>query len=159
MIPTRIAGIPLRTIILGAVVLIVFFAGTLWALDTFLPGNSKLDDKRPALTALPPLQPVNRASYVITPISVTNAAIRDALDAAAPRNLTGKRDNPLSWTRWAKPISAGPSPAARSRSPAAQAGLAITTTLNGSLRVTGQIANQAGNLTGAITGLLGDRLR
>src|SRR6185312_9636055 len=33
MIPSRIAGIPLRTVILGAVVLVAFFVGTLWALD------------------------------------------------------------------------------------------------------------------------------
>jgi hypothetical protein len=37
-------------------------------------------------------------------------------------------------------------------------GLNIATTLNGSLRVTGQLANQGGNLTGAVTGLLGGRL-
>ena len=40
----------------------------------------------------------------------------------------------------------------------APTGLNIATTLNGSLRVTGQIANQGGNLTGALGGLLGDKL-
>src|SRR5581483_1568571 len=131
MIPRRIAGIPLRTAVMGAAVLVVFFAGTLWALDTFFPGT-KLDDKRPALAALPPLQPVTTASYVITPITVSNTAIRDALDAAAPRNLTGKRDNPLTevlgkadigWT-----LTRGPIGVAGNAN-----GLTLTTQLNGSL--------------------------
>jgi len=87
--------IAMRRIIVGAVIVIVCFVATLWAIDSFSPGG-KIDDKRPALAALPPLQPVTKTSSIIAPVAIANTAIRDALDAAAPRNLTGKRDNPLS---------------------------------------------------------------
>ena len=33
---------------------------------------------------------------VIAPVAVSHTAIRDALEVAAPRNLAGKRENPLS---------------------------------------------------------------
>jgi hypothetical protein len=153
MIHARPGGLSLRTILIGGAIVVVFFAGTLLALNTFFP-DSTLSDKRPALAALPPLQPVTRTSYVIAPVAVAAHAIRDAMDAAAPRSLTGRRDNPLSeilgkadigWT-----ISRGPLAVA-----GGPAGLTISTPLNGTLRATGQIANQAGNLTGAITGLVG----
>src|SRR5690606_30302589 len=48
------------------------------------------------------------------------------------------------------------------RSPLAMSGrsdgVTIATTLNGSLRVTGQIADQAGNITGALAGLVNNNL-
>ena len=79
------------------------------------------------------------------------------MEANAPRGLTGKNENPLAdllgkadigWT-----IARGPFAIT-----GASTGLNISTTLNGSLRVTGQLANQGGNLTGALGGLLGDKL-
>src|SRR5262245_56656543 len=88
-------GIPIKTILLGGAIVIVFFAGTLFALDAIWPSNS-LNDKKPALAELPPLPPVTRTSSVIAPVAVANNAIRDVLENAAPRNLNGKRDNPLS---------------------------------------------------------------
>ncbi len=145
-----------RKIIIGGLVVAAFFGATLWALDAFFPGE-KATDKRPALAALPPLPPVTRTSSVVAPVAVALTAIRDTMDAAAPRNLTGKRDNPLSdvlskadigWTIARGPLGVAGRPEA----------LAITTQLNGSLRATGQIATQAGNLTGALTGILGQEL-
>ena len=145
-----------RTIIISGVVVAAFFGATLWAFDAFLPGE-KATDKRPALAALPPLPPVTRTSSMVVPIAVALTAIRDTMEAAAPRNLAGKRDNPLSdvlskadigWT-----IGRGPLALAGRTD-----GLAITTPLNGSLRVTGQIATQAGNISGALTGILGNEL-
>jgi hypothetical protein len=149
-------GLSLRAIAFGAAVVAVFFAGTLWALDTFLPQNP-MAQSRPALTALPPLQPVTRTSMIVAPVAIANLAIRDAIEANAPRTLNGKNENPLSellgkadigWT-----VSRGP--IAMSGAPS---GLTMTAALNGSMRATGQIATQGGNLTGALTGLLGNDL-
>ena len=56
----------------GALVVVVFFGGTLWALDTFLPSNPMRESKRPALPQLPPLPPVTRTSVVIAPVAVAN---------------------------------------------------------------------------------------
>ena len=149
-------GLSLRTIVLGVLVVAVFFGGTLWALDTFFPRNP-MTEQRPALAVLAPLKPVTRTSVIVAPIAVADLAIRDVLEANAPRGLNGQRDNPLSdllgkadigWT-----MSRGPMTVS-----GASSALAISTTINGSLRVTGQIANQSGNLVGNITGLLGDRL-
>jgi hypothetical protein len=76
------------------------------------------------------------------------------MERAAPRDLTGKRDNPLTqllsnaeigWTVARGPLAVTGKPDA----------LAVSTALTGAFRATGQIANQAGNLTGAIGNLLG----
>jgi Domain of unknown function (DUF4403) len=136
---------------LGAVALVaIFFAGTLWVLDTYFPegGASPV-----ALPKLPPLQPMTRSSYVIAPVAIALSAIGRSMDAAAPRQLTDNNSNPVSSLlskadigltaqRGAMTVSGRPNE------------LAITTPISGSLRITGQIATQAGNLTGAITGLL-----
>jgi hypothetical protein len=149
-------GISIKTILLGGAIVIVFFAGTLFALDAIWPGNS-LNDKKPALTELPPLPPTSRVSSITAPVAVANNAIRDVLDNAAPRNLNGKRDNPLSdllgkadigWTIGRGPLAVTGNNAA----------LTISTPLNGSLRVTGSIAGAAGNVAGALGGVLGDAI-
>jgi hypothetical protein len=125
-------------------------------LDRFFPTNP-LDESRPALKALAPLQPVTRNSIIVAPVAVADLAIRDVLEANAPRGLNGKNENPLSellgkadigWN-----VSRGPMVVT-----GAPAGLNIATALNGSVRVTGQIANQTGNVAGTITGLLGNKL-
>jgi hypothetical protein len=149
-------GPSLRKILLGALIVALFFGGTLWALETFFPRDA-MSERRPVLIALPALKPVTRTSTIVTPVAVAALAIRDILEANAPRGLDGRRDNPLSellgkadigWT-----LARGPLAVAGSGT-----GLNITTTLNGTLRVTGQIADKTGQLGGAITGLLGDRL-
>lgn len=149
-------GISIKTILLGGLVVIVFFGGTLFALDAIWPSNP-MGDKRPTLAQLSPLPPTSRISAITAPVAVANNAIRDVLDNAAPRNLAGKRDNPLSellgkadigWTIARGPISIS----------GANQALTISTPLNGSLRVTGNIAGGAGNVAGALTGLVGDAL-
>ena len=84
----------MRRILIGAVIVAAFFGGTLWALDFFF-GNSA-SGRRPVLAEPPPLKPVSRLSTIVAPVAIANDAIRDAMEAQAPRNLTGKRDNPLS---------------------------------------------------------------
>jgi hypothetical protein len=145
-----------RAIMLGVGVLAVFFAGTLWALNRFLPGNP-MDESRPVTAAIPPLKPATRTSTIVAPVAVAALAIRDVMEAHAPHGQTGKSENPLGnllgkadigWTIARGPLVVQGAPG----------GLNISTTLNGSLRVTGQLANQGGNLTGAIGGLLGGHL-
>jgi hypothetical protein len=103
------------------------------------------------------MAPVTRTSVIIAPVAVAAIAIRDVLDANAPRGLNGRNENPLAdllgkadigWTISRGPIAVN----------GTNGGLNIATALNGSLRATGQIADQGGRLTGAITGLLGDNL-
>ncbi len=135
-------------------VIAFFFAVTLWALDTFFP--SRPPDIRPSvakLQPLPPLKPATRSSVVITPVAVSLAAIRRSLDAAAPRDLSGKNDNPVSSL-----LSKADIGITVQRGPMMVSGyndeITIATPLTGSLKVTGQLATQAGNLTGTIAGLL-----
>ena len=146
----------LRNIFFGTLIVVVFFGGTLWALNTFSP-TSPTAQRRPALEQMPPLQPISRTSTVIAPVAVSLAAIRNALDVAAPRNLSGKRDNPLSealgkvdigWTLSRSPIAVAGRPE----------GLALSTSLTGILRATGQVAAQAGGLVGTLAGVVGSNL-
>ena len=87
-------GLSIRSIVLGAAVLLACFSGTLWALNRFLPGNP-LDESRPAMAEMTPLAPITRTSVIVAPVAVAALAIRDALEANAPRGLTGKNENPL----------------------------------------------------------------
>ena len=142
----------MRRILIGTVVVAAFFGGTLWALDLFF-GDSPLG-KRPALAEPPPLKPVSRMSTIIAPIAIANNAIRDVMEAQAPRNLTGKRDNPLSELLGKADIGWN-----MNRGPLAVAGrtdgMAIATTINGELRATGQIGEQAGQLTSQLGSMIG----
>ncbi|MEW6452431.1 MAG: DUF4403 family protein [Pseudomonadota bacterium] len=149
-------GISIKTILLGGLVVAVFFGGTLFALDALWPSNP-MSEKRPALTELPPLPPISRISSITAPVAVANTAIRDVLDSTAPRNLSGNKDNPLSELLGKAEIGYSIARGPMSVSGANQA-LTISTPLNGSLRVTGNLAGNAGNAAGAITGILGNAL-
>ena len=156
--PSRgsIRSFSLRRIFLGALIVAVFFGGTLYALNAIWPiADSKR--ARPTLAQLPPLPPITRTSTVIAPVAVSHMAIRDALEVAAPRNLTGRRENPLSqvlgkldidWTLNRTPITVA----------GHAEGLTLATNLTGMLRVTGQAAQGAGGLVGAITGIIGQEI-
>ncbi len=153
--PVRLFGRSRRfRLSLGAgIVIIVFFAATLWALDRYLPAESDAKRTVASLPQLPPLQPVARASYVIAPVTVALSAIRQNMDAATPRDLVGKNANPVSGllskadigiiiTRGTMLMSGRPNE------------LTVVTPLTGELKLSGQIAGAAGNLTSSITGLL-----
>lgn len=157
--PVRLFGRSRRfRLLVGAVgVVALFFVATLWALDRFLPADDDAKRAVANLPAPPPLQPVRRASYVIAPVAISLPAIGRSLDAAAPRDLVGKSDNPVSnllakadigitVARGGLLISGKPNE------------LTVTAPLSGDLKLTGQIAGQAGNLTNAISGLLGGAL-
>jgi len=82
----------LRTILFALLAIVV--SAVVAALFTVMssPGPSQT---RPSLAALPPLQPLAGNSTVLAPTAIALTAIRDALEAQAPRNLSGKPQNPL----------------------------------------------------------------
>ena len=141
----------IRKVVAVAAIVAVSFAATLWALDILWPRGARA----PIVVAeTPPLPTVSRTSLVIAPTSIALSAIRDVMDRAAPANLTGKRDNPLSELLGKAEIGWSVS-----RGPLAIAGrpegMTVTTALNGTLRSTGLLADGAGNVTGKLTSALG----
>lgn len=138
----------------GIAVAVVFFFGTLWAIERFSRPSTP---QKPVLAQKPPLPPATRQSVIIAPVAVAIPAIRDAMERVAPRDLSGRPDNPLS-----KLLSKAEIGFTIARSPLALTGrpdgLTIATTLDGSLRITGQLAGQLSDIGGALTGLLNDNL-
>jgi len=128
-----------RKMALSAVIVIAL-AGAVLAVKWIWPG-----DRRPALAAVPPLAPVTRSSKVIVPASIELPAIRDALEKAAPPDLSGKADIPplpfvgnfdFGWSVARGPFRVAGTPE----------GLAISTALNGTFRASGQLSNTADDL-------------
>jgi len=133
----------------------LFFAASLWAINRLLPPpDSGLPDALAIMKPPPPLQPVTRASHVIAPVTVSLAAIGHTLDTATPREFAGKSDNPvtqlLDQAEIGLTVSRGTVYATGQSNT-----LTITTPLNGSIRITGQIGNAAGKVVGGIGGAIG----
>lgn len=138
----------LLVVLVGAIAFVAALLVTVFLLWPSAPG------KRPVLADNPPLKTATRTSVVIAPAAIALGAIRDAMDAQAPRDLSGKRDNPvgqllqsaeLGWTINRGPLTLTGRPD----------GLAIVAPLTGTFRLTGQIGQQVGNLTNQLGGLLG----
>lgn len=146
-----------RLIALTVVVAGGFFAATLWALDRYFPAAAPTAQIVAKLEPLPPLQPLTRASYVIAPVAISLSAIQRSLEASAPRTMTGQGDNPVSGI-----LSKADIGMSITRGNMAVNGRAsemtVLTQLNGSLKITGQLATQAGNLTGNLSGTIGGLL-
>jgi hypothetical protein len=145
----------LRTILIGAAIVGASFLGASVAMQVLSPRAVSVQP--PALVEVPPLKQISRTSMIVTPTAIALSAIRDALDTAAPRNLTGKRDNPISqllsnadigWTMGRGALAVTGRPEA----------MAISTALTGTLHVTGQISTQAGNLGGALGGIINQNI-
>ncbi len=138
----------------GACIVAVFFTATLWILNRFVPADTGLPEALAILQPPKPLPPVTRASHVIAPVAVALTAIGQSLDAAAPRDFAGKNDNPV--TQLLGQAQIGLTVSRGTMSASGQPGtLTITTPLNGSIRITGQIGNTAGKVVGGIGGTLG----
>ncbi len=84
----------IRAIILGVVALVGSFIGATLVVNALWP--RPVEPARPALAAMPPLQPLIGTSTVLAPVAVAVAAIRNALDAQTPRSLSGKAKKPRS---------------------------------------------------------------
>ncbi|HXD44072.1 MAG TPA: DUF4403 family protein [Pseudolabrys sp.] len=141
----------------AAVVIGIFFAVTLWALDHFFPPDNGARAVLAKLPKPPPLPPVTRTSYVIAPVAVSLVAIRASLDNAAPREFSGKNDNPVS-----KLLSKADIGITLSRGTMTVTGtpneMTVNAPLTGTLKVTAQLATQAGNLTNSLAGLIDQSL-
>lgn len=137
----------LKTILIGLAVLVASFFVSLKAMDFLSP---RATNSAPPVAQLPPLPPASKSSIVVAPVAIAISAIREQAEKAAPRNFSGKADNPISqilenadigWTA--------------ARGPMAAAGdkdvLTISTPLTGRLNVTGSLSSKA-------TGALGDAL-
>ncbi len=137
-----------KTILLAIAVVVVSFVVSLTAMNLLtLRGGLPA----PALVELPPLPPAPRSSFILAPVAISLAAIRDAADRAAPRTFAGKADNPVSqilqnadigWTASRGPIAAT----------GGQDVLLLATPLTGELNVTGALSAKA---TGAVGDALG----
>jgi hypothetical protein len=143
----------LRIIVLGIFVVILSFIGALVVMNLLWPGAS-LQQGRPALAAVPPLQPLSGTSTVLTPTAIAMTAIRDSLEAQAPKTLAGKPANPvsqllqnatISWT-----INRGPLNVAGQGD-----ALVVTTPLSGTFQALGTLSGSVGAVGGAIGNLLG----
>ena len=141
----------------AACIVAMCYAATIWALNRFIPSDSGLPEALAILQPPKSLQPVTRASQVIAPVAVALTAIGQSLDAVAPRDFTGKNDNPvtqllgqaeigLTVTRGTVVASGQPNT------------LTITAPLNGSVRISGQIGNTAGKAVGGIGNAIGSLL-
>jgi Domain of unknown function (DUF4403) len=142
-----------RTIILGIVVIAAAFAGATLLLNLLWPSSS-LQAGRPQLVAVPPLPPLAGTSTVLTPAAIAMAAIRDALEAQAPRNLSGHPQNPVSQLLQAAElnftITRGPLDVSGRPD-----GLLVTTPLSGTFQARGTLTGAANALGGMIGNLLG----
>ena len=131
----------LRTILFGIAILAVTFIGATFAMQVLWPAAE--NSRRPVLADVPPLPPVSRTSTIVAPTVITLSAIRDMLEATAPRDLNGKRDNPVS-----KLLSNAEIGWQVNRGPLGVFGkpdvLGVSTVLTGTLRATGQIATLGG---------------
>src|SRR5215469_16850326 len=137
----------IRTILLGLLAVVVAAAGAALITGVFSP---RTESTRPALAALPPLQPLAGTSTVLAPTAIALTAIRDALEAQAPRNLSGKPQNPMSQllsnAQLSFSVTRGPFVVANHGD-----ALTITTPLTGTFEVTG-----AGAVGGAVGGAIGN---
>lgn len=137
----------LKNILIGLVVLAVSFGASLYAMNRFWPATVQ----QPVLAKLPPLPPVSQNSEIMTPIAVSIAGLRDALDRAAPRDVSGKAENPIgqilqnadiSWAVTRGPIAAS----------GVQNALSLSTPLDGKLTVLGSLSAASGTALGNVLG-------
>ena len=145
----------LRTIIAGVIVVVVAFAGATLILNVLWP--SALQEARPSLASVPPLPPLAGTSTVLTPAAIAMSTIRDALEAQAPRNLSGHPQNPVSQLLQAAELNftINRGPLNVSGRPDA---LVVTTPLSGTFQARGTITGAANALGGAIGNIIGGNI-
>jgi hypothetical protein len=136
------------TIALTVTVAVVFFFGTLWALNFLTP---TIAPERPVLAKTPPLPPATRPSVIIAPVAIAIPPLRQAIDDAAPRSLSGKPDSPI-----AKVLSKAEVGYSLERSPITMTGradgLILGADLSGTLKIVGQVPEQVNAVVDALTG-------
>lgn len=153
-LPAARAGIKANFVKIAgaAAVVLTFFFVTLVAIDRFGSGG---EVATPPLPQKPPLPNAARKSTFVAPVAIPIAALREALEQAAPRNLSGVPNKDVS-----KLLAQADIGLQLERSPLVLTGradgLTIATSLSGSLRGGGQLPAQ---IDSAVTGLLRDKDR
>jgi hypothetical protein len=126
-------------LVVGALIVVLLGAGAVFAIKWFWPGAAT---RQPNLVQIPPLPPVSRSSRIVLPAAIAMTAIRDAMERA-PRELSGKPETPFGppgsnmelvyqVTRGGFAVAGRPE------------GLFLSTSLAGSLRLTGQFGPPGG---------------
>ena len=145
----------LRIIILGIAIVVAAFIGATLLMNLLWP--SSLQEGRPQLVAVPPLPPLAGTSTVLAPAAIAMSAIRDALEAEAPRNLSGHPQNPVSQLLQAAELNF-----TIARGPLAVTGrpdaLVVSTALNGTFQARGTLTGAAGALGNTLGHMLGGNL-
>jgi hypothetical protein len=111
-------------------------------------------DRQPKLVEVPPLPPITRTSTVVAPTAIAISAIQEAIEASAPRSMSGKRPSPVPdiltngevtylVNRGSVTVAGRPE------------GLAMTSALSGTFRATGILSAQVGNIGNALNNILG----
>src|ERR1700728_3455979 len=145
----------IRTILLGALVVVASLPGAPRSINALWPPPiPQQQAPLPPLAAVPPLPPLTGSSTVLAPAVIAIAAIHDALDASAPRHVSGKAKGPVSkllsnadinYTVTRGAISVAGRPDA----------LVVTTALSGTLQARGTIGGDANAIGDAISNLIG----
>ena len=145
----------LRIIILGLAILVAAFIGATLLLNVLWPAS--LQEGRPQLVGVPPLAPLAGSSTVLAPAAIAISAIRDALEAEAPRNLSGHPQNPVSQLLQAAELNF-----TINRGPLAVTGrpdaLVVSTVLNGTFQARGTLTGAAGALGNTLGNMLGGNI-
>jgi hypothetical protein len=129
----------------------------LWALKPLFTTDIADPEALANLTPPQPLQAVTRTSQVIAPVAVALTAVGQSLDAATPRDFSGKSNSPV--TQLLSQAEIGLSVTRGTMSASGQSGvLAVNTPLNGTLRITGQIGHASGMAVGGLAGSIGGLL-
>jgi len=152
----------IRTIIVSVCIVVASFLGAVLLMNLLWP--SPVQQPQPSLAAappttppLPPLQPLTGTSTVLAPAAIAISAIRDALEAQTPHNLSGKAQNPvakllqnanltINVTRGALGVFGQPN------------ALVVTAPLNGTFEVLGTLSAGANALGGALGNVVGGGL-
>jgi len=145
----------LRIIILGLVIVVAAFIGATLLMNLLWP--SSLQEGRPQLVAVPPLPPLAGTSTVLAPAAIAMSAIRKALEAEAPRNLSGHPQNPVSQLLQEAELNF-----TIARGPLALTGrpdsLVVSTALNGTFQARGTLTGATGALGNTLGNMLGGNL-
>jgi len=139
-------------IIAGIAIVVAAFVAATLLMNLLWPTSQQ--QGRPELAAVPPLPPLAGTSTILAPAAIAMSAIRDALEAQAPRDLSGKPQNPLSqllanadlnFTVARGPLNVSGRPDA----------LVVATTLSGTFNIRGTITGAANAFGSAVGGILG----
>jgi len=144
----------LRTIVLAVLVVVGAALGALVLMNVLWP-SAPPQPAQPKLAAMPPLQPLSGSSVVLAPAAIALSAISAALDAQAPRNLSGKPQNPLG-----KLLANAQLTFTVNRGPFAVSGqpgvLTVNTPLSGQFQAIGTLTGGVGSGVSAVGGAIGN---